>query len=159
MSLQTGLRQHSFPVDLSTLLEDGAAAITADGAGSEELDFGGVSPGPAVTQIAYTKGTFVVDVSAFEFGDSDEEVRITVQLGTVSGFGSGVIANKVTLPMGLVGGIAGSGADNDTAVGRMTVDVDNEHKGTVYRFMRLWVDVGGTTASITFTAWLVPQSA
>lgn len=159
MSMQTGLRQHSFPVDLSTLLEDGAAAIIADGAGSEELDFGNVTSGPAVAQVAYTKATLVVDVSAFDFGNTDEEARITVQLGTVSGFGSGVIANKVTLPMGLAGGIAGSGADNDTAVGRFTVDVDNEHKGTVYRFMRLWVDVAGTTPSITFTAWLVPQSA
>ncbi len=157
MSGQTGLRQNSYSYDLSTLLEDGAAAITAAGAGSDELDFGGTSPGPGVAQVAYTKGHVVVDISAFDFTTGDEEAEILVQLGTVSGFGSGVIVNRAVLAMGAAGGMASSGADDDSALGRLVIGVDNEFKGTVYRYMRVFVTVAGTTPSITFTAFLAPE--
>lgn len=160
MALQTGRSHNSYSIDVSTRLEDGAAAITSAGAGSDVLDFGNITSGPAVEQVARTKGSLIIDVSAFDFTTGDETAVIIYQLSdNASGAGTGfdasdTIVNKVAVPFGAAGGIASSAADDDSALGRSVVDVDNEHKGTIYRFARVFVVPGGTTPSITFTAFL-----
>lgn len=162
MSGQTGRSQNSFTPDALTTLKD-AGAVTSTAAaqvgGSDRvLDFGNTTSGPAVEQVAYTKGDLVIDVSAFDFGNSDETALIVFQLsddasGNGAGFDGGdTVVNKAAVPMGLAGGLAGSTADNESATGRVTIKVDNEHKGTLFRFARLFTIVGGTTPSINYTA-------
>ena len=150
--------QNSYTFDAENLLHD-AAAITATGAGqvsaaAKEIDFGNLSPGTNVLNVAYTRADLVIDVRAFDFGNGDETAVLVFQLGTVSGFGSGTIVNRDAVPFGLAGGLAGSGADNDSATGRVVVAVDNQHKGTIFRFARLFAIMGGTTPSIEPFAFL-----
>lgn len=151
--------QNSYTFDALTQLHDGAA-ITASGAGevnsvAQELDFGSLSPGTLVENIAYTRFDMVVDVTAFDFTTGDETAVLILQLGTVSGFGSGTIVNRAAVSFGADGGLAAAaGADDDSALGRVVVGADNEHKGTVFRFARLFAVMGGTTPSISPTVFL-----
>lgn len=158
-----GASQHSFTFDAETLLHDGAA-IAASGAGEVDsvakvLDFGRVSP-QGESFVAYTAGKLVVDVRAFEFGDADEFAQVIYQLSDDAsengvGFDGGdAVVNKAVMPFGAAGGLADSTADADSAIGRNVLGVDNEFKGDVFRFARLFVVVGGTTPSISPFAFL-----
>lgn len=160
-----GFSQHSYTLDEATRLKD-AGLVAADAAaqvgGSDRiLDFGNVTSGPAVEQIAYTEADLVIDVSALEFGSADEFYQIVYQLsddtsGDGVGFASGdVIVNYVAVPMGLAGGLPDSGAANESATGRVKVRVSNEHKGETFRFARLFTVVAGTIATgINYEAFL-----
>ena len=48
-------------------------------------------------------------------------------------------------------------ADADNGVGRYELPFCNEFSGTLYRYMRLQIDVTGTidTTGVNFTAWVV----
>lgn len=162
MALQTGRSQHSYSFDADTLMSDGGTAHTTSeqaevSSAAAFLDFGNTTSGPSVEQVAYTKGDLVIDVTAFDFTTGDETAQVILQLSDRSDFDEsmGVVVNKcVALAMGDDGGVAaGAGADDDSATGRNVVGVDNEHKGTVYRYARLFVVVAGTTPSITFSAF------
>lgn len=165
MPQQTGPSAFSFTPDAATQLKD-AGAITSSAAaqvgGSDQvLDFGNITSGPAVEQAAYTRAELVIDVSAFDFTTGDEVASIILQLSdNASGAGTGfdasdTIVTKAVVSMGADGGqAAAAGADDESATGRVRLGVDNEHKGTVFRFARLFTVVGGTTPSINYQAWL-----
>ena len=152
-----GASQHSFTFDADTRLQD-ATAVTATAAGeiatvAQELDFGAVDSN-GVTNIAFMEGHMIIDVSAFDFTTGDEFVQVIFQLGSVSGFASGTVANKAVIPIGVAGGLVNSAADNDSALGRRVIHVDNEFLGTPLRFARAFLVAGGTSPSITAEVWL-----
>ncbi len=157
--------QHSFTLDAATQLKDAGLVATSAAAqvgGSDRvLDFGNVTSGPAVEQVAYTEGDLVIDVSAVEFDTGDEVFSIVYQLSDDAsangvGFDGGdVVVNMAVVPMGDVGGLAGSTADDESGAGRVVVRVNNRHKGTLFRFARVFTVVAGTIATgINYTAFL-----
>lgn len=132
-------RIYAFDVDL--LLKD-AGAVTTDaaaqvGGSARQLDLGGASGSRFEAEL-------VIDVSALDLASTDETYQLIFQVSDTSGFGSGVV-DFVRIPI--------------TATGRVTVGVSNVKSGVAYRYARMFTDVGGTTPSINYTAFLaVPQS-
>lgn len=140
------MAEAQYTIDVDLLLEDGAAAITADGIGSEILDLGSTAP--------RTRGDVVFDVSAIDIVSTDETYDISIQGSSSATFAS-TIQELGALRIG-DGSTLGTvnGVDVDDTTGRYVVPIINDHNGTSYRYLRLYVDVTGTTPSITFKAWL-----
>lgn len=154
MSLQTGRSQNSYTFDASTQLKD-AGAITASaaaqvGGAARILDFGVLAAGTSVVQVAYVPGDLVVDVSAIDGVTGDEAYQIHFQLSQSATFASGIF-NRATLQMG---DMTGSTAEDEYGTGRVVLGVDNEHKGVLYRYGRIYMQIAGTTPSINFVAYL-----
>lgn len=136
-----------FSYDNDTLLSD-AGAITASAAAlvssvAKILDVGA----------ARLDGVVVVDVSAIDISSTDERYQLIIQGSNSSSFASG-IENLATLDLGATAS-RGGGAQNST-VGRYEIHVTNEQNDTVYRYMRLYRLLSGTTPSINSTAFLTP---
>lgn len=164
MSLQTGRAQQSVTFDVLTQLQD-AVALTSSQAGevatvARVLDFGNVTSGPSAEQVAYTRAKLVADVTAIDGTTGDESYQIVLQLsddasGNGVGFDAGdTVVNKAVIPIGDAGGVASSTADDDYAVGRRYITVDNESAGVVFRFARAFLVIAGTTPSITANVFL-----
>lgn len=144
--------QHSYTFDASTELRDRAdGAETGSGAETKVLDFGNVTSGLAVTQVAYVAGSLVIDVDALDFTTGDESYDILVQLSDNATFSSGNVATKAKVHLGAAEGADG---DDQSGLGRLVIGVDNEFQGTLFRFMRLANVLGGTSPSITYEAFL-----
>jgi hypothetical protein len=115
------------------LLKD-AGAVTADGA---------ATVGGQARVLDMGTGRFsakaIVDSSALDLASADETYRVIIQGSNASNFGSGVVE-------------LGSGAV--AATGRAEIHVTNEQGGTIYRYVRAYIDVGGTTPSINSTIFL-----
>lgn len=142
------------PMDDELQLHDGAAAVTADGAGQVDsaaavIDLGDDDFG-ATGEGSYAKGDMVVIPSAMDFTTGDEKYDLKIQLSTKADFAD-TIVDRAVLPLG----DARQGADvNVTGLKRYTLGFDNEMGGVRYRYARLYFDVSGTTPSITCKAWL-----
>lgn len=124
-------------------LEDGAAAITADGAGSAIVDLGAS---------VHVTGDIVIDVSAFDVVTGDEQVTIIAELSDSPTHASGIepacalLLGGATTPLG--------NRDVVTDVGRYILPFNNVLNTRAYRFLQLHFDVTGTTPSITCFAYL-----
>ena len=107
-------------------LEDGAAAITTDGAGSSILDLG----------VAFVKGEIVVDISALDVTTGDELYNIVAELSDSATFASGIEHSAFIQ----VGGATGTLGNRDVAsnVGRYIVGFQNQVNANRYRYLRLW---------------------
>jgi hypothetical protein len=136
--------QNSYTLDAATLLRDSADGLeTASAAETLVLDFGNTTSGPAVEQKAYTAGDLVVDFVAVESDTGDESIQIVVQLSDSATFASGVVTRAVLHH----GNALGAGGVDNFTVGRLTLGIDNEHMGDVYRYMRLANVIAGTIAT------------
>ena len=136
------LRAANYIIDADLQLEDGAAAITADGVGSAILDLGN----------ARMVGDVVIDVSAIDHTTDDEQYHIYARYSSSATFASDIEAGQALLLQSAGVGIAGGDVDPDA--GRYILPVTNVINDREYRYMQLYVDVAGTTPSITFKAWL-----
>lgn len=140
--MATASRLSGYIFDSLLELEDGAAAITADGAGSAILDLGA---GRVV-------GDIVIDVSAMDLTTGDEQYNIIAEVSDSATFASGIEQacaiqiGGATTPLG--------NRDLASDVGRYVLSFQNQLNDRVYRYLQLHVDVGGTTPSITFKAYL-----
>lgn len=144
--------QNSYTMDVGMELRDRTDADeTATGAEALQLDFGNVSSGPAVTQVAYTKGVLVVDVDTLDFTTGDESYDILVQLSDNVAFASGNVVTRAVLHLGVA---LGDDGDDQAGLGRLVLGLDNEHNGTLFRFMRLDNVLAGTTPIIGYGAFL-----
>lgn len=121
-----------YPYDANLVLHD-ATAKTADGAGSTAYyDIGAAARMPAVA---------VVNVTALDETTGDETYDVIIQGCAASDFSSGVKQ---------------LGSMTIDATGRYTILFDNDQGGTVYRYVRAYFDVAGTTPSITANVFLAP---
>ena len=139
--------QHSYTFDTDMELADGAANTTSSELGQVDsadkvIDLG------STAGAAFTPASLVVDVSAIDFTTGDETYDIMFLLSAVVAM-TGAVA-KACIPMG----DARDNFADDTAAGRVVLGVDNEHKGTIYRFAALYVSVTGTTPIINVKAFL-----
>ena len=146
-----GASQNSYTLDANMRLEDGVTTFTTAGGGGigqvgaadAILDFG------SSAGVAFTPAAWVTDVDTIEFTTGDENYHIFYQLSNSATMASGVVS-KAALHMG----DAANNYADDTADGRVVVGVDNEYKGTVYRYGAIWVLAAGTTAVITVRSFL-----
>lgn len=123
----------TYPFDSEMVLHDGTA-ITADGAGSVAYyDVGGSFRFPAAV---------VVNVTACDDASGDETYDVIIQGSAASNFATTKQLGSMTITRG------------DT--GRFTILFDNDQDGTVYRYVRVYFDVGGTTPSISANVYLAP---
>lgn len=121
-------------LDVETYLHDGAAAVTADGAGQVDgsakvVDLGGS---------ADFSGELVVKASAVDTANADETYRVILQ---------GSAASNMSSPVELASVVV-------DAAGTFHVGARNWRNGTSYRYVRAQIDVGGTTPSITAKVYL-----
>lgn len=140
--MTTVARLSSFIFDSILELEDGAAAITASGAGSSILDLGA----------ARVSGHIVVDVSAIDTVTGDEVYSIIAELSDSVTFASG-IENVAFVQLGGTTGALGN-RDVVSDVGRYVIGFQNQVDANQYRYVRLWFEVVGTSPSITCQAYL-----
>ena len=138
------LRETNYTLDVDLLLEDGAAAIVADGAGSAILDMGA----------ARVVGDIVIDISAITTGGaSDETYTIIAELSDSATHASGIEHACMVQVGGIPAAVLGN-RDITSDVGRYILPFVNQANSRQYRFLQLHVDVTGTTPSITFIAHL-----
>ena len=154
--------QHSYTLDADKILHDGAV-LAADSPGEiatveKVVDFGATASGTSVENTAFGKYDMVVDVRAVESGTADEGYQFIFQLSDTADF-TGVVVNRAVVSVGVDGGLlATSGADDDYALGRRVVGVDNEHAGTIYRYGRVLIVIVGTIATgIEGFVWLAEK--
>jgi len=138
-----GQRIYNYDKDL--LFHDGAAAVTADGAGQVSSAAKVITLGPGRFE-----GVMLFDVSAIDVSSTDERYVIVIQGSNTSDF-SGAKENLAALELGATAVRSGGAATSTT--GRYEIPFQNEQDDTVYTYVRVYVDVSGTTPSITFKAW------
>ena len=136
----------SFTYDANLQLKDSSAAITSSAAAQ-------VSSAAQILDVgaALFKGVAVIDITAIDIASTNESYRLTVQGSNSSSFASG-IENLATLDLGATASRLGSG--QDSVVGRYELLFQNEQASTVYRYLRLYMTLAGTTPSITLTAFV-----
>lgn len=97
-------------------------------------------------------GMVEIDVSALKITANDETYDIVMQGSSDSDFGTA--ANIVELGGIHLGAkeIKRTDSDADDATGRYLLPFINIRNGTTYRYLRLYMVVGGTSPSFNFTA-------
>lgn len=119
-----------------------SAAVTSSAAGSLILDLGE----------GFTEGLIYIDVTAIDIASNDEIYDIVPQLSPDAAFGTA--GNIVDLP-GLnlsAKEVKRTDCDRDDTTGEYVLAFRNLLNGTKYRYLRLYTAVGGTTATITYSA-------
>ena len=145
------------PVDVNAFLSDGAAAITADGYSQNNSANGQYDTGAADLRF---EADLVLDVSAIDISSADETYVLRVVGSNSSTFASGVV---VLASIELGRSAAMGPATINKTTGRYVQAIENAGYSTAagaiknLQYLRLHVDVGGTTPSIQFTAFLAPR--
>lgn len=120
--------------DATYLLKD-AGLVAADAAGTVD----------SVAKIAdlgagKVEGHMVVDVTAINIDNNDENYKISLQGSSESDFSS-TYEDLAILELGAKETLGG---DQDNETGRYEIPFTNEREGIVYRYVRVYCDVTGT---------------
>lgn len=138
----------SFTYDAAQRMKD-AGLVAADAAAQVDgsakiLDLG--------SSTAFYTGCLVVDASAIEIASNDEVYRIIVQGSNTSDF-SGDKENLAELTLGATE--VRPGGALDSVAGRYLIPFFNQQADVTYRYLRVYIDVGGTIATgINFGAFI-----
>lgn len=149
-----GDRTYSF--DINLLLSDNAAAYTADGytqvSGADAvLDLGG-NQGTTPTQQARMDAMCVIDVTAIDIASGNETYVLRILGCNTSGFASAV-RELAAITLGK-GSALVPATQADSIIGRYELPFATEQANVKYEFLKMYVDVGGTTPSIAFQAFV-----
>jgi hypothetical protein len=130
--------------DAATLIRALGAAITATETGSVILDIGA----------GLADGDLVIDYSALDAATGDEAYHFMLEGSPDATFGTA--GNIMVVAQLLVGGATATAPNGaaDAAAGRLLVPFRNERNGTIYRYLRLYTKLAGTSPSIIFQAFL-----
>jgi hypothetical protein len=150
-----GDRTYSF--DANLLLADGAAAITADGytqvaSSTATLNLGG-NQSTTPTQQARLDAVAVIEVSAIDIASTNEIYRIKILGSNDVDWGSGNIVELAALELGY-GAARVPATLKDSVVGEYELFFSTEQAGTKYQYIRQYVDVSGTSPSITHKSYV-----
>ena len=97
-------------------------------------------------------GRVIIDATAVEVASGDETYLIACEFSSSSTFASVVVIGPAQL-LGDQAGTAFVNGDTDNGAGRYELPFTNEIGGTIYRYMRLSVDITGSIATgINFIA-------
>lgn len=142
-------------LDLATKLTD-AGLITESTAGvvssaARVVDF---KKGASSDRVPDFRGEVKHNVLAIETDSSNEVCGLEWQLSQSSAF-----STYVTQSVFRIGDTAATFESADTALGEYRVPVSNEHKGTTYRYGRLFRRIAGTIGTgFSVESWLTPRS-
>ncbi len=100
-------------------------------------------------------GRTIINMTAFDATTGDERSQVTMQFSNSPTFASGIV-NGPSYGFGAFEVLGGSA---DPAAGEYELPWSNEILGTVYRYARLYTFGGGTTPSVTYTAFAVLKAA
>lgn len=139
----------SYTYDNSLLFKDSAAQTSSGAwqvsAANKIIDTNnGASGNPSRFE-----GVMVCDISAIDTVTGDEYYNLLIQASSSSSFASNVFNVGGTL----IGGASVAGVPTVVPVGRVEIKFSNEFQGTVYRYLRGYTVIGGTTPTITFAAF------
>ena len=141
----------TYPIDTALQLEDAGAAITSSEVNSGgEIDLGASN----------VHGAVVIQCSAIKISANDEVYHIELQGTNTTGFGTATdIVNLAGIDLGPHQTVGATAADSevDMTTGVYYVPFCNDFNGTSYQYVRLRITVGGTSPSITYTAFLSQQ--
>jgi hypothetical protein len=132
-------------IDYTHVLKD-AGLVASDAAGQVDGSDKIVDLGAGMA-----KGHLVVDVTAIEIADNDEYYDIQLQGSSKSDFADTyeVLASVKLGAQEVIGG------DQDSTTGRYMVPFRTEKNDTIYQYVRVYTDVGGTIATgVNFSAYL-----
>lgn len=96
-------------------------------------------------------GTVVVDVSAIDISSNDEIYDIVIQGSNSASFASGI---ENLAQINLAASAVRDGGGQNSTIGRYEIGVTNEQADVIYRYIRAYTKVAGTTPSINYTAFL-----
>lgn len=149
-----GDRTYSFDANLQ--LSDNAAAYTADGyaqvGGADGLcDLGG-NQGVTPAQQARLDAVAVIDITAIDIASGNETYVLRIMGCNTAGFASST-AELAAITLGKGASLVPA-TQSDAVVGRIELMFATERLNTKYQFIKLYVDVGGTTPSISFQAFV-----
>lgn len=132
--------------DLELVFKD-AGLIAADDA----AQVGGVDRIVDVGANTRFEGVMIIDVSAIEIASNTEIYHVIVQGSSSATFASD-IENLAMLSLGATE--VRPGAAKDSVVGRYELPFCNEQADTLYRYLRVFIDVNGDIATgINFKAF------
>ena len=101
------------------------------------------------------RGCMILDVSALKISANDEIYDIVVQGSPVEAFTAANVVELAAISLSAKE-VKRTDSDKDDDTGRYKIYFDNENDGTFYRYLRVYTVTGGTSASITYTAYCVP---
>jgi hypothetical protein len=127
--------RNSHTYDNLLLLKD-AAAVTASGAASV-----GGSPRVLDVGLGRINALAQIDTSALDATTGDETYMVAIQGSTVLNFATFVELGEVSV----------------AATGRNEAHFTNQQGDTIYRYIRAYHTLAGTTPSINYTAFLAKQ--
>jgi hypothetical protein len=138
-------------IEYTHILKD-AGLVAADAAGQVASSDVIVNLGTGLVE-----GNLIIDVTAIEVADGDENYKISLQGSSQSDF-SYDYKNLAILELGAfetLGGDQDSSSAEDSTTGRYMVPFRTERNGAVYQYVRVYTDVSGTIATgINFAAYL-----
>lgn len=149
-----GDRNYSFDANLQ--LSDNAAAYTTDGyaqvGGADAvLDLGG-NQSTTPTQQARIDAVCVIDITAIDIASTNETYTLRIMGCNTAGFASAV-AELAAITIG-DGDTLSPATQSDASTGRIELMFCTERFDTKYQFLKLYVDVGGTSPSIAFQSFV-----
>lgn len=121
---------NAMPLDAEQLIAENEV-VAASGAVGNVIDLKGYG---------YGKGSLVLDVIASDDANGDETYSVALELSDDLAFTVPVLALSVDLPRG--------------DLGRRIQEFSNQIGDTMYRYARVNVTVGGTSPSVTLTAFI-----
>lgn len=162
-----GERSYSFDANLQ--LADGATAVTGSGAAtvagsSASIDLGG-NQGQTPTLQPRIDAMLVIYLAAVTV-TTGCVYRLTLQGSNDSAFGSGSCQNLASMDFGIAASRDGNNAATTSvptgtgSFGQVPGDnmfelpFTNEQNSARFEFLRLWVSVAGSSASIQFSAFV-----
>ncbi len=140
--------QRNYNLDVLLLLADGAVAVTADGVSQVAGAAVNIQLGPGRFE-----GVLIIDVSAMDVSSADEVYNLILEGASSNAFSATEVLSQYTLGATAV---RPHGAAT-SVIGRYEIPFITEQHDTVYDWVRLYADVGGTTPSITFKAWIAER--
>lgn len=149
-----GDRSYSF--DANLVLSDNAAAYTADGyaqvGGADAvLDLGG-NQGVTPAQQARIDAVAVIDITAIDLTSSNETYVFRMLGCNTAAFASNVV-ELASITLGKGASLVPA-TQKDSVVGQYELFFCTEQASLKYQFVKLYNDVGGTTPSISFSAYV-----
>jgi hypothetical protein len=140
--------KRTYTQDADLILKD-LTAVTASAAGQ-------IASANVVRDLgaARFEGVALVDVTAMDIVSNDERYDILIQGSNSASFASGVV-NLAALTLAATEVAPGGAAD--AVIGRYEVPFTNEYADTVYRYLRAYTVVAGTTPSITHRVYVGTQ--
>ena len=150
------LQSRGRQLDASLILK-ASAAVTSSAAGTLILDLApGDKPSPSDGDAEVWNGQAIINVTAMDIVSNDEAYTIVIQGSPDAAFGTaGNIKDLVQYHLGAKE-IKLTDSDMDDAIGKHTINFSNYQNGVVYRYVRIYTVVAGTTPSITYSAYASP---